>query len=75
MIRFVPTINRTTAVAIAPRMWAACHVCLLSIKESPTVVAGDFNDNVKWDRPTKRNNHGTWHNVTLKGPRWPKRLP
>jgi exodeoxyribonuclease III len=28
------------------------------IKESPTVIAGDFNDNVRWDRPTKRNNHG-----------------
>jgi exodeoxyribonuclease-3 len=27
------------------------------IKESPTVVAGDFNDNVKWDRPKKRNKH------------------
>jgi exodeoxyribonuclease III len=29
------------------------------IKEHPTVIAGDFNDNVNWDRPTKLNNHGT----------------
>jgi hypothetical protein len=28
------------------------------IKERPTVIAGDFNDNVIWDRPTKLNNHG-----------------
>jgi hypothetical protein len=25
----------------------------------PTVVAGDFNDNVLWDKPQKLNNHGT----------------
>ena len=29
------------------------------IKELPTVIAGDFNDNVKWDRPKRRNNHRT----------------
>jgi len=28
------------------------------INELPTVVAGDFNNNVKWDRPSKLNNHG-----------------
>jgi endonuclease/exonuclease/phosphatase family protein len=27
------------------------------IRERPTVVAGDFNDNVIWDRPTKLNKH------------------
>src|SRR3984893_8313253 len=25
----------------------------------PTVVAGDFNDNVLWDKPKKLNNHGS----------------
>ena len=29
------------------------------IKQLPTVIVGDFNDNVRWDRPTKPNNHGT----------------
>ncbi len=29
------------------------------IMEYPTVIAGDFNDNVLWDKPTKLNNHGT----------------
>lgn len=28
------------------------------IQEGPTVVAGDFNDNVRWDKPKKLNNHG-----------------
>jgi exodeoxyribonuclease III len=28
------------------------------IQDGPTVVAGDFNDNVVWDRPGKLNNHG-----------------
>jgi exodeoxyribonuclease III len=28
------------------------------IQEGPTVVAGDFNDNVLWDNPKKLNNHG-----------------
>jgi exodeoxyribonuclease-3 len=27
------------------------------IEGSPTVVAGDFNDNVQWDKPTKINKH------------------
>lgn len=27
--------------------------------QRPTVVAGDFNDNVLWDNPKKLNNHGT----------------
>ena len=29
------------------------------INERPTVIAGDFNNNVIWDRPAKVNNHGT----------------
>jgi exodeoxyribonuclease III len=29
------------------------------IQDGPTVVAGDFNDNVLWDKPKKLNNHGT----------------
>jgi endonuclease/exonuclease/phosphatase (EEP) superfamily protein YafD len=29
------------------------------IGSSPTIVAGDFNDNVKWDRPKKPNKHAT----------------
>jgi exodeoxyribonuclease-3 len=29
------------------------------IQDSPTVVAGDFNDNVLWDKPKRLNNHGT----------------
>ena len=29
------------------------------IKESPTVIVGDFNDNVKWDRPTRLIKHRT----------------
>lgn len=29
------------------------------IENGPTVVAGDFNDNVRWDKPKKVNNHGT----------------
>jgi exodeoxyribonuclease-3 len=29
------------------------------IGECPTVVAGDFNDNVRWDKPKRLNNHGT----------------
>jgi exodeoxyribonuclease-3 len=28
------------------------------LREGPTVVAGDFNDNVHWDRPMRLNNHG-----------------
>jgi exodeoxyribonuclease-3 len=28
------------------------------IQDGPTVVAGDFNDNVLWDKPKKLNNHG-----------------
>jgi exodeoxyribonuclease-3 len=28
------------------------------IQDGPTVVAGDFNDNVLWDKPKKVNNHG-----------------
>jgi exodeoxyribonuclease III len=28
------------------------------IQDGPTVVAGDFNDNVLWDKPEKLNNHG-----------------
>jgi exodeoxyribonuclease III len=28
------------------------------IQDSPTIVAGDFNDNVLWDKPKKLNNHG-----------------
>jgi exodeoxyribonuclease III len=28
------------------------------ILECPTIVAGDFNDNVLWDKPNKLNNHG-----------------
>ena len=27
------------------------------IENAPTVVAGDFNDNVQWDKPTKVNKH------------------
>jgi exodeoxyribonuclease-3 len=27
------------------------------VEGSPTVVAGDFNDNVQWDKPTKINKH------------------
>ena len=27
------------------------------IQDGPTVVAGDFNDNVRWDKPKKLNNH------------------
>jgi exodeoxyribonuclease III len=33
------------------------------IECGPTVVAGDFNDNVKWDKPTKINKHAT--NVSM----------
>jgi exodeoxyribonuclease III len=29
------------------------------VEDGPTVVAGDFNDNVLWDKPKKLNNHGT----------------
>jgi endonuclease/exonuclease/phosphatase family protein len=29
------------------------------IQDDPSVVAGDFNDNVLWDKPKKLNNHGT----------------
>jgi exodeoxyribonuclease-3 len=29
------------------------------IECAPTVVAGDFNDNVQWDKPTKINKHST----------------
>jgi exodeoxyribonuclease-3 len=28
------------------------------VESSHTIVAGDFNDNVLWDKPTKANNHG-----------------
>jgi exodeoxyribonuclease-3 len=28
------------------------------LNDGPTVVAGDFNDNVLWDKPRKLNNHG-----------------
>ncbi len=28
------------------------------LDDGPTVVAGDFNDNVLWDKPQKLNNHG-----------------
>ena len=28
------------------------------LQERPAVVAGDFNDNVQWDKPKKLNNHG-----------------
>jgi exodeoxyribonuclease III len=28
------------------------------IQDGPTVVAGDFNDNVLWDKPKRVNNHG-----------------
>jgi exodeoxyribonuclease-3 len=28
------------------------------IQNGPAVVAGDFNDNVLWDKPKKLNNHG-----------------
>jgi exodeoxyribonuclease-3 len=28
------------------------------IEDGPTIVAGDFNDNVRWDKPRKLNNHG-----------------
>jgi exodeoxyribonuclease-3 len=29
------------------------------LQEHPAVVAGDFNDNVQWDKPKKANNHGS----------------
>jgi exodeoxyribonuclease III len=29
------------------------------LSEGPAVVAGDFNDNVRWDKPTKINKHST----------------
>jgi exodeoxyribonuclease-3 len=29
------------------------------IENGPAVVAGDFNDNVLWDKPKRLNNHGT----------------
>jgi exodeoxyribonuclease-3 len=29
------------------------------IERGPSVVAGDFNDNVRWDKPTKTNKHST----------------
>lgn len=29
------------------------------LEEHPTIVAGDFNDNVRWDKPKRPNNHGS----------------
>jgi hypothetical protein len=45
-----------------PRALRSRLNCLMVSRErtapaTPTVVAGDFNDNVKWDRPKKRNKH------------------
>ena len=38
-------------------LWRAISAYQAFVEGSPTVVVGDFNDNVHWDKPTKINNH------------------